>query len=157
HDLSHPGLVISRTFSKAYGLAGCRVGYAIANPDIVALVNRFREPFNLNLLAQHAAVAALDDRDWVMERVAETVAERKKLETELDMMGMFGGACFGNFVLLRHSQCNEILRRLEDQGIIPRPLAPYGMPEYLRISVGLPEENIEFLSALKKIVEELGK
>ncbi len=154
-DLSHPGLIISRTFSKAYGLAGCRVGYAIAGSEIVGLANRFREPFNINLLAQAAAVAALDDREWMMERVVETVAEREKLETALQGMGMSGGHSFGNFVLLRHSNSSEILQRLENHGIIPRPLVPYGMADYLRISVGLPEENIEFLAVLERIVEKL--
>ncbi len=154
-DLSHPGLVISRTFSKAYGLAGCRVGYAMANSEIIGLANRFREPFNINLLAQAAAVAALDDREWVMKRVAETVAEREKLEAALAGMGMSGGHSFANFVLLRHSSSNEILQQLEDHGIIPRPLAPYGMADYLRISVGLPEENIEFLAVLKSIIAGL--
>jgi len=155
HGLSHPGLVISRTFSKAYGLAGCRVGYAVADRAIVGLVNRFREPFNINLPAQAAAVAALGDGDWVMARVAETVAERQKLEAELDVLGVFGGHSYGNFVLLRHSRSGDILRHLEDHGIIPRPLAPYGMADYLRISVGLPEENAEFLSVLKSILGEL--
>jgi len=155
HDLSHPGLVISRTFSKAYGLAGCRIGYAIAGSEIVGLANRFREPFNINLLAQAAAVAALDDREWVIERVAETIGERDKLETALQGMGMSGGHSFGNFVLLRHSNSSEILQRLENHGIIPRPLAPYGMADYLRISVGLPDENIEFLAVLKRIIEKL--
>jgi len=155
HDLSHPGLVISRTFSKAYGLAGCRVGYAIANREIVGLANRFREPFNINLLAQAAAMAALQDRDWVMARVAETITERNKLGAALDAMGLSGGHSFGNFVLLRHSNSKRILQRLEDHGMIPRPLTPYGMADYLRISVGLPEENIEFLSVLERIVEEL--
>jgi len=154
-DLSHPGLVISRTFSKAYGLAGCRVGYAVADSVIVGLANRFREPFNINLLAQVAAVAALDDREWVMDRVAKTVDERQKLEAELDDMGMFGGHSFANFVLLRHSNCNEILQQLENHGIIPRPLTPYGMADYLRISVGLPEENIEFIAVLKRIIKSL--
>ncbi len=155
HELSHPGLVISRTFSKAYGLAGCRVGYAIADRAIVELVNRFREPFNLNLLAQHAALAALDDRDWVMARVCDTNREREMLEAALHQKGLSGGRCFGNFVLLRHKQSSEILRRLEDHGIIPRPLAPYGMAEFLRVSVGLPEENAEFLAVLEIIVSDL--
>ncbi|GAV19764.1 histidinol-phosphate aminotransferase [Mariprofundus micogutta] len=155
HELNHPGLVISRTFSKAYGLAGVRIGYAIANAEIVALVNRFREPFNLNLLAQSAALAALDDRAWVMARVSETNAERERLESALEKMGLSGGRCFGNFVLLRHSKSGEILHRLEDHGIIPRPLAPYGMAEFLRISVGLPEENAEFLTQLETIMTSL--
>ncbi|ATX80263.1 histidinol-phosphate aminotransferase [Mariprofundus aestuarium] len=155
HDLSHPGLVISRTFSKAYGLAGCRVGYAIADAEITALANRYREPFNLNLLAQVAAVAALDDREWVMARVAENNQERQRLESALDGLGLLGGRCFGNFVLLRHAQCGELLRSFEDRGIIPRPLAPYGMADYLRISVGTADENNEFLQMLNVILAEL--
>ncbi len=155
HSLTHPGLVISRTFSKAYGLAGCRVGYAVADAEIVGLVNRFREPFNVNLFAQAAAIAALDDREWVTSKVAETAQERDKLEVALDSMNLLGGHCFGNFVLLRHTKSADILSRLEDQGIIPRPLAGYGMPEYLRISVGSAEENELFLTALEKIAGEL--
>ena len=155
-DLSHPGLVISRTFSKAYGLAGCRVGYAVTDAVIAGLANRFREPFNLNLPAQAAAAAALDDREWVFERVSETLRERDKFEARLDAMGVSGGKSFGNFVLLRHSRSAEILQQLEDHGIIPRPLAPYGMPDYLRISVGLPAENAICLSRLESVLNGLG-
>lgn len=154
-ELSHPGLVITRTFSKAFGLAGCRIGYAIADSEIVALANRFREPFNLNLIAQAAALAALDDRDWVMARVSDSNIEREKLEIALDSMGLLGGKSFGNFVLLRHNKSREILRQLEDHGIIPRPLAPYGMADYLRISVGTSEDNAEFLTTLESIVAGL--
>ncbi len=153
--LEHPGLVISRTFSKAYGLAGCRVGYAVADARLVDVVNRFREPFNVNSLAQAAAMAALDDGDWVKVRVAETVLERDKLEAALDVLGILGCKGYANFVLLRHDQSGEILRRLEDQGIIPRPLAGYGMADYLRISVGTAAENAELLAALKLILDEL--
>jgi len=155
HELQHPGLVISRTFSKAYGLAGCRVGYAIADAEIVALVNRFREPFNVNLMAQAAAVAALGDRDWVMARVADSNAERSRLQDALSELGLLGGESFANFVLLRHSQCSDLLRQLEDRGIIPRPLAAYGMADYLRISIGNHEENSAFLAALNEIVAGL--
>ena len=149
HVLKHPGLIISRTFSKAYGLAGCRIGYAIADPLIAALVNRFREPFNVNALAQAAAMAALDDQQWVKDRVAETVFERDKLESALSAMGLLGGHSLANFVLLRHNQSAEILQRLENQGVIPRPLAAYGMADFLRISVGNTEENKAFLSTLE--------
>ncbi len=155
HVLQHPGLVISRTFSKAYGLAGCRVGYAVADTQIIDVVNRFREPFNVSLLAQAAAMAGLDDRDWVKARVADTILERNKLEAGLGEMGLLACKGFANFVLLRHEHSAEILRRLEDQGIIPRPLAAYGMADYLRISVGTAEENAIFLAALQQIVEAL--
>ncbi|MDX8403229.1 MAG: histidinol-phosphate transaminase [Mariprofundaceae bacterium] len=150
--LNHPGLVISRTFSKAYGLAGLRIGYAIADKEIISLVNRFREPFNVNLLAQSAALAALDDQDWVMARVADCRQERDRLELIFDAWGVLGGRSFGNFVLLRHAHASRILQLLEDQGIIPRPLGPYGMPDYLRISVGTEQENEQLLKALESIL-----
>lgn len=153
--LSHPGLVISRTFSKAYGLAGCRVGYAVADAELIAWVNRFREPFNVSLLAQTAAMAALQDGEWVMEKVGECVEERCKLETWLRDHNLFAGRCYGNFVLLRHKQAGLILQKLEDQGIIPRPLGPYGMPEELRISVGSPQENAKFMAAMERILEAI--
>jgi len=151
-DLNHPGLVISRTFSKAFGLAGCRVGYAVANEEIVSLVNRFREPFNVNLIAQKAALAALDDIYWVMARVTDCKQERDRLELTFDGWGVLGGRSFGNFVLLRHAKAAKILQMLEDQGIIPRPLEPYGMPDYLRISVGSEQENEQLLKALEPIL-----
>jgi histidinol-phosphate aminotransferase len=151
----HPGLVLCRTFSKAYGLAGCRVGYAVADPDIVALVNRFREPFNVSLLAQEAALAALADRDWVLEKVALCNVERLSLEAALAELGLLGAPCRGNFVLLRHTAAASILQLLEDQGIIPRPLGPYGMPDYLRITVGTAAENEALLSALRSMPHSL--
>jgi len=153
--LCHPGLVISRTFSKAYGLAGCRVGYAVADAAIVALANRFREPFNVNLLAQSAAVAALSDLDWVREKVAECKCERERMESLLSQWDVLGGHSYGNFVLLRHKSSQEVLRQLEDHGIIPRPLAAYGMVDFLRISVGTAKENTEFLSVLERIITDL--
>ncbi|MDX8406816.1 MAG: histidinol-phosphate transaminase, partial [Mariprofundaceae bacterium] len=140
-ELRHPGLVICRTFSKAYGLAGCRIGYAIADASIVALANRFREPFNVGLPAMAAALAALDDDDWVMGKVAACKHERQRLEDQFRAWGALGGESHGNFVLLRHAQAGRILHMLEDQGIIPRPLAPYGMADFLRISVGTEAEN----------------
>jgi len=152
HRLHHPGLVITRTFSKAYGLAGCRVGYAITDAAIAEIVHRFREPFNLNSLAMAAACAALEDRDWVLARVADCKAERARLEQALSEWGVLGGTSQGNFVLLRHAASGRILHALEDQGIIPRPLTPYGMPDYLRISVGTAAENDRLLHALQAIL-----
>jgi len=150
HTLSHPGLVISRTFSKAYGLAGLRIGYAVADSAIVSLVNRFREPFNVSLVAQKAAVASLEDRAWVMARVADCRQERDRLELTLAEWGVLGGRSFGNFVLLKHTHASRVLQMLEEQGIIPRPLGPYGMQDYLRISVGSEQENEQLLKALEQ-------
>lgn len=150
--LSHPGLVISRTFSKAFGLAGMRVGYAVADAALVAVVNRFREPFNVNLPAQAAAKAALSDLDWVMDKVAAVNAERARLEEWLDGHGLLGGRSFGNFVLLRHEDAKRIWGTLEDRGIITRPLVPYGMTDVLRVSVGTPKENEAFMQALGEVL-----
>jgi len=153
--LSHPGLVVSRTFSKAYGLAGLRVGYAIADASLVAVVNRFREPFNVNLPAQAAAEAALADRDWVMEKVAAVNVERQRLEVFLNERGLLGGTSYGNFVLLQHAEAKGIWAGLEDHGVITRPLAPYGMPDYLRISVGTADENDRFCEVLDSLLPDL--
>lgn len=148
HTLKHPGLVISRTFSKAYGLAGLRVGYAVMDQQIAALVNRFREPFNVSLIAQHASIAAVQDQDWVMEHVGKSNQQREILEQALSERELLGGRCYGNFVLLKHANVPALVTFLEDHGVIPRPLAPYGMQEYLRVSVGLEQENQGFLQAL---------
>ena len=151
-QLSHPGLVVSRTFSKAYGLAGLRVGYAVADAGLVAVVNRFREPFNVNLPAQAAVCAALADGDWVMQKVAAVRAERLRLEAFLAGRDLLGGVSHGNFVLLRHTEAKRIWAALEDRGVITRPLVPYGMPDFLRISVGTPAENDRFCTALVDVL-----
>lgn len=151
--LTHAGLVTCRTFSKAYGLAGLRVGYAIADADIIALSNRFREPFNVNLLAQKGALAALEDTAWMQEKVALTLFEREKLECFLEEMELLTGCSYANFVLLSHPDALKIAGSLEEKGIIPRPLAPYGMPETLRISVGTAEENNQFIRTLIEIMQ----
>jgi len=153
--LAHPGLVIFRTFSKAYGLAGLRVGYAVGDADMLALANRFREPFNVNLLAQKAAHAALSDTDWVLDKVKVTLDEREKLQGFLVECGLLGGKSYGNFVLLKHPRSAEILQALENKGIIPRPLAPYGMPEYLRITVGTEKENAQFMLVTSEIMRDI--
>jgi len=153
--LSHPGLVICRTFSKAYGLAGLRVGYAVGDAEMLALTNRFREPFNVNLLAQKAATEALDDTDWVLDKVAITLDERKKIQDFLAEHGLLGGKSYGNFVLLKHPRSTEILQALENKGIIPRPLAPYGMPDYLRVTVGTKKENAQFTVAINEIMRDI--
>ncbi len=153
--LAHPGLVRVRTFSKAWGLAGVRLGYAWADPGIAAVVNRVREPFNVNRLAQAAALAALEDEAWVMARVQEVLAERARLEEALAARGLLGARSEGNFVLLRlgsDARARAWTEALEARGVIPRPLAPYGMGEWLRITVGTPGENARLLTAVDEIL-----
>ncbi len=151
-SLTHPGLIICRTFSKAYGLAGCRIGYGVADPDIFGVVNRFRPPFNTGLLSQYAAIAALEDDAWVRQAAERTISERGRLETFLAEKGLLAGESAGNFVLIRHAQSDWLLRELEQRGIIPRPLQPYGMGDYLRITVGTPTENDKLIVAMTEIL-----
>ncbi|MDX8381676.1 MAG: histidinol-phosphate transaminase [Ghiorsea sp.] len=152
HALKHEGLIISRTFSKAYGLAGCRVGYAVALSDLIAVVNRFREPFNVNSLAQAAALGALDDIDWVLGKVELCKQERSRLEAALEAVNCFVSKSYGNFVLMQHENSMALVQALEKLGVIVRPLAPYDMPNILRVSVGTKDENDAFLNALAKVL-----
>ena len=150
--LSHPGLVICRTFSKAFGLAGCRIGYGVADADLLSLVNRFRPPFNTSTLAQEAASAALADTHWVLERVAESNLQRARLEDFFASIGLLAGRSAANFVLIRHDRSNWLLLELEQRGIIPRPLKPYGMENDLRITVGTASENDQLIAAMETIL-----
>ncbi|MDP7093848.1 MAG: histidinol-phosphate transaminase, partial [Gammaproteobacteria bacterium] len=132
-----PNLVILRTFSKAYGLAGLRVGYGISAPGIAELLNRVRQPFNVNSVAQAAAVQALAEQDWVENCRANNRHCMDGLRTGLEALGIACLPSRGNFLLAyvgsRAADCNEYLLRA---GVIVRPVANYGLPEYLRITVG---------------------
>ena len=152
HQLSHPGLVVTRTFSKAYGLAGCRVGYAVAGSELLAVVNRFREPFNVNMIAQAAALGALQDKGWVLGHVQTCKQERSVLEAALTQRNCLAAPSFGNFVLLKHDKALDIVKMLEKKGVIVRPLAPYGMPNVLRVSVGTHEENQKFMNIFDEVL-----
>ncbi|MDX8387149.1 MAG: histidinol-phosphate transaminase [Ghiorsea sp.] len=153
--LKHPGLMVSRTFSKAYGLAGCRVGYVVADEAMISVVNRFREPFNVNMLAQQAAIGALADKAWVLDKVETCKLEREVLESELNQRGCLAAKSYANFVLLKHPESLKVVSGLEEKGVIVRPLSPYGMKDILRVSVGSVIENNKFLAALDAVLGEL--
>lgn len=143
-----PNLILSRTLSKAYGLAGLRVGFALAQPELTDLMNRIRQPFNVNSLAQAAAIAALGDADF-LERSYEINRQGKaRLQTAFDALGLQYVPSYGNFVLVRVGDAAAVYERLLRAGVIVRPVAGYGLPEWLRVSIGLPEENERFLAAL---------
>jgi histidinol-phosphate aminotransferase len=150
----YPNLLVSRTMSKAYGLAGLRVGFAIAQPAVTDLLNRIRQPFNVNSLAQAAAIAALKDRAF-LERSAKLNAEGyRQLTHAFDAMGLEYVPSHGNFVLVRVGNDDGAGARVNlallKAGIIVRPVGNYGLPQWLRITIGLPEENTAFIDALKK-------
>jgi histidinol-phosphate aminotransferase len=144
-----PNLVVVRTFSKAYGLAGLRVGYCVSAPGIAELLNRVRQPFNVNSVAQAAAVAALREQAWVTECRKLNAELRGGLLTALEQLGINCLPSKGNF-LLAHvgpdaADCHEFLLR---NGVIVRPVANYGLPEYLRITVGARKETDRLLEVL---------
>jgi len=154
-DLSaaiHAGrkVVCLRTFSKIYGLGGLRVGYAYGAPELIALLHRVRQPFNVNAAAQAAATAALDDLEFVAMCRTENEVGRQVLCEGLTALGFktVGGAA--NFVLSRVGSSAEVFEALQRRGLIVRPLAPYGMPEYVRITIGRSEENERLLSVLRE-------
>ena len=143
-----PHLVVSRSFSKAYGLAALRVGYGVAAPAIADLLNRVRQPFNVNALAQAAAVAALADTAYVDESRALNAAGMRQLARGLEALGRRMLPSHGNFVLVHVGDAPRVYHALLQQGVIVRPVANYGLPEWLRVTVGLPAENERFLAAL---------
>ena len=143
-----PHLVVSRSFSKAYGLAALRVGYGVAAPAVADLLNRVRQPFNVNALAQAAAVAALADVAYVDESRALNAAGMQQLARGLAALGRRMLPSHGNFVLVHVGDAPRVYDALLRQGVIVRPVANYGLPEWLRVTVGLPAENERFLVAL---------
>lgn len=146
----HPNLLVSRTFSKAYGLAGLRVGFGLAQTELTDLLNRVRQPFNVNSLAQAAAIAALDDQAFLDRSYEVNMQGLQRLQSALDAMGLQYVPSYGNFVLVRVGDAATVFERLLRSGVIVRPVGAYGLPEWLRVSVGLPEENEKFLAALAK-------
>lgn len=145
----YPNLVISRTFSKAYGLAGLRVGYGIAHSDVIALLNRVRHPFNVNAPALAAAEAALDDVEFLLRSYALNSAGMAQLVAGLKNLGIETVPSKGNFLLAKVGDAARINQELLKQGVIVRPVANYGLPDFLRVSVGLAGQNARFLEALK--------
>jgi len=146
---TYANLIVSRTFSKAYGLAALRVGYGIMNASVAGMLNRVRQPFNVNALAQAAALAALADTGYVEESRALNRAGMRELEDGARALGLAFLPSHGNFLLLRVGDADRAYRRLLEQGVIVRPVANYGLPEFLRVTVGLPAENRRFLDALR--------
>jgi histidinol-phosphate aminotransferase len=158
-----PNLIVSRTFSKAYGLAGLRVGYAISNPDIANILNRVRQPFNCNALALKAAETVLSDTEYLQNSISlnnEGMAYLSDFFTENNLEFI---ASMGNFITVNvglsgvHKSSNqmsgdEVYQALLQEGVIVRPVTGYGLPNHLRISIGTSNENQRFIAALSKVL-----
>lgn len=144
-----PNLIITRTFSKAYGLAGLRVGYAVSSPEIADLLNRVRQPFNVNSLALVAAAAALEDREHLAESVALNQRGLDQLSLAFEERSLDFIPSVGNFISVDlRRPANPVFESLLRLGVIVRPVGNYGLPNHLRITVGAPHENAAFLRAL---------
>ncbi len=143
-------LVVSRTFSKAYGLAALRVGYGLMNAQVAEMLNRVRQPFNVNALAQAAALAALADTAYVDESRALNTAGRAALEEGFRRLGLAFVPSHANFVLVKVGDAGRVYQRLLEQGVIVRPVANYALPEWLRVTVGIAAENRRLLDALER-------
>jgi len=143
-----PNLVVLRTFSKAYGLAGVRVGYAVSHASVADMLNRVRQPFNVSVVGLAGAAAALEDTDHVAAAVKVAVSERARVAAHLEKSGTSVLPSAGNFLML-HAGVNARARfdALLRSGIIVRPVANYGLPEHLRVTLGTPEQNDRFLQA----------
>lgn len=150
----YPNLLVSRTLSKAYGLAGLRIGFGIAQPSITDLLNRIRQPFNVNSLAQAAAIAALNDTAFLQKSATLNADGYRQLTQAFDAMDLEYVPSYGNFVLVKvgneDSAGARINLALLKQGVIVRPVGNYGLPQWLRVSIGLREENAAFIDALEK-------
>jgi histidinol-phosphate aminotransferase len=144
-----PNLLISRTFSKAYGLAGLRVGYGVGHPDVIDLLNRVRHPFNVNAPALAAAESALDDVEFLLRSYALNSAGMAQLVAGLAELKVETVPSKGNFLLAKVGDAARINTELLKRGVIVRPVANYGLPEFLRVSVGLAGQNARFLDALR--------
>ena len=144
----YPNLVVSRTFSKAYGLAALRVGYGLMNARVAEMLNRVRQPFNVNALAQAAALAALADLAYVEESRALNNEGRAALAQGFAKLGLTFVPSHANFVLVKVGDAARVNQRLLEQGVIVRPVANYALPEWLRVTVGIAAENRRFLDAL---------
>ncbi|WP_298440171.1 histidinol-phosphate transaminase [uncultured Ferrimonas sp.] len=148
----YPNLAISRTFSKAFGLAGLRVGYLLSSPELADLLNRVREPFNCNMLALAAAEAVLDDTDYVNRAVALNKTEMARLMSWCDSQNIAYIPSHGNFLTIEIAEAQAVYEALLHQGVIVRPIGGYGMPNHLRISIGLVAENDRFMNALHHVL-----
>ncbi len=147
-------LIISRTFSKAYGLAGLRVGFGLMSAGVADILNRVRQPFNVNSIAQAAAVASLADDDFVDRSRALNKAGMLQITQGLDALGLSYIPSFANFVSFKIEHAAEVNQQLLKNGVIVRPIANYEMPDYLRVSIGLFSENARFLEVLGQIIKK---
>lgn len=151
--IKRPGVIAARSFSKAYGLAGLRIGYGVASPEIIGYMERTREPFNVNMLAQAGALAALDDKKFLKGTVSHVAKEMRYMRQALKDIGLDSPKSATNFILVDVGcDCKYVFNELLKRGVIVRDMKAWGMDTYIRVTVGRRTENNKFLKALKSII-----
>jgi len=146
-------VIVLRTFSKIYGLAGLRIGYGIGKKEIFTEMNRIRQPFNVNRVAQIAAIAALEDKEHVEKSCQMNEAGRQFLYQELETLDLEYVPTAANFILIDMKQSGkDIYQKLLEKGVIVRPMGGYGLPNFIRVTIGKPEENEKFVEALREVI-----
>jgi histidinol-phosphate aminotransferase len=150
---TRPNLILMRTFSKIYGLAGLRIGYGIGNSEFVAALEKIRQPFNINLLAQTAAIAALDDVEHVRKTRVSNFAGLEFFKRAFRDLKFEFVPSSANFILVRVGDGQRVFEAVQKQGVIVRPMGGYQLPEWIRISIGTPQENERCLGALKSVIK----
>jgi len=149
----YPNVIISRTFSKMYGLAGLRIGYGIANPKMIDLISRVREPFNVNSLAQAAALACVRDRSYYRGVARKIERQRSYFYRQLTGLGVPFVQTYTNFILIRvGNNARDLAKRLLHRGIIVRDMTVWGLQDYIRVTIGTQTENRKFIKVLKKSI-----
>lgn len=146
-----PNILLMRTFSKIFGLAGLRLGYGIAAPELISALEKVRQPFNINAIAQAGALAALDDDEHMDKTRANNAQGLKFYADAFQQLGLEYVPSFGNFILVRVGDGQRVFNEMQKLGVITRPMGGYQLGEWIRISVGTPQENERCLSALKKV------
>jgi histidinol-phosphate aminotransferase len=147
-------LVVSRSFSKAYGLAGLRVGFGLTQPPLTDLLARVRQPFNVNALAQAAAMAAFEDDAFLARSAQVNEAGKQQLQSAFEQLGLTYVPSYANFVLVRVGDAATVNQALLQRGVIVRPVGADGLPQWLRISIGLPHENEALIRALTEVLNK---
>ena len=151
-DNSKPNLLLMRTFSKIFGLAGLRLGYGIGHPELIAALERVRQPFNINSIAQAGALAALDDQGHLARTRANNALGLDYLQNAFRSLGLEFIPSHANFVLVRVGDGQRVFEEMQRLGVITRPMGGYQLPEWIRVTVGTPDQNARCFAGLKKIL-----
>ena len=151
-DVKYPNLVVVRTFSKIYGLAGLRIGYAIGHPELIKILDKVREPFNVCSIAQAGALAAIDDEQHICRTRSNNIRGMQFLEKSFSELALTYVPSSANFILVKVGDGQKVFVELQKLGVIARPVGGYQLPEWIRVTIGTEQENRRFVEALSKVL-----